>query len=842
MKLQTKFTVASKRRLGYKLLLLTVLLALSLACGTTSARTLLWSDEFDGTSIDTTKWTIIDAHDWENWQCWYAPHNVEVSGGTLKLHSQEEVYNTGNWTGAKLESKYHPQYKYLEARVRHSAADTNIWSAWWTVGWNGVTWVWPPEFDIFEFVTAWGEYSPFQVYHWTDELRDGGPTGIDETQWHTYGVYWTETETPIFYVDDIISCVPGGPANVSAMAALMILSSSPSEYDHPTGCPLADFEVDYVRVYDTPPEQLVNEDNLALGKDVSASSVQPDTTYYAYKAVDGTLASRWASAWGSEPQWLRVDLGNTYTIDKVKILWQYAYARDYKIQIADSLDGPWTDCISISGNETYYPGTGDPANYWRTHEFAPQTGCYVRVYCTQREYGSIWGYSMFELEVYEQEQQPQECVGYWKLDENDSHYAYDETSNNNDGYIHWPDWTQGKLCSALNFDAEKYNCVSVCNSETLQLIDAITIEAWVKKSSFEGHDESIVSKKQAGGYYLGIGGYSNDYPGKVVAEFRISGTYYSVVSPNDLPLNEWVRLSVTFDGAHMKLYVNGEFVAATPCAGTIDTNTATLFIGMESGGINPEPNHTFAGIIDEVKIYNYARSFWEILADYNNEKDVTSVLMSYWSFDEAGGGTTVYDETGNNNHGTVYGRYADTRSSGWNESLGIYFFMFWRNYVTIPPSASLNITHEITVEAWVLRGPYSYLHNKGSIVGKWLDSWRYGDVSHHCYGLWLDDLKPSFTIHDGVNSVTATFDTELPEYGWHHVVGVFKPGEYIKIYVDGVAQTVPTTISSIQSVSSLIQIGEDDIGTYSFNGTIDEVKIYNGARSAEEILNDYNGL
>jgi beta-glucanase (GH16 family) len=359
----------------------------------TFAQTLIWSDEFEGSSLDLSKWIVIDAQDW--WDCWYAPHNVEVSGGTLKLHSAEESYNGMHWTGAKLEGKYHPQYKYLEARIRHSAPDTKIWATWWTIGWQNNTWQWPPELDICEFGTQW-EPNPSQTYHWDTgggHLYDGSNTGVDETQWHTYGVYWSASQSPIFYVNGLISYAPSGPIEGFLMEALLILTSSPNRDDHYSGCPLAVWEVDYVRVYDAPPVQPVTATHLAYQKPADAST-QENSGLGADKAVDGIDSSRWASAW-SDPQWLRVDLGDVYPVNQVKIYWEYASAREYKVQVSDSPDGPWTDCVHITNNLTHQG--------WKIHNFPAQTGRYLRVYCIQRT--TEWGYSIFELEVY------QDCRG-----------------------------------------------------------------------------------------------------------------------------------------------------------------------------------------------------------------------------------------------------------------------------------------------------------------------------------------------------------------------------------------------------------------------------------------------
>src|SRR2546427_10909395 len=64
---------------------------------TATAQTLLWSDEFDGTNVDTTKWTVYNKADGTD--SWYLPRNVTVSNGTLRINSKEELTNGVHWTG-----------------------------------------------------------------------------------------------------------------------------------------------------------------------------------------------------------------------------------------------------------------------------------------------------------------------------------------------------------------------------------------------------------------------------------------------------------------------------------------------------------------------------------------------------------------------------------------------------------------------------------------------------------------------------------------------------------------------------------------------------------------------
>jgi endoglucanase len=105
------------------------------------------------------------------------------------------------------------------------------------------------------------------------------------------------------------------------------------------------------------------------------------------KADDGNTATRWASAAGSDPQWITIDLGSNYNISRVRLNWEAAYAKGYKIQV--SKDGStWTDAYSTS--------TGDGGVDDLTSISA--SGRYVRMYGTSR--ATSWGYSLWEFEVY----------------------------------------------------------------------------------------------------------------------------------------------------------------------------------------------------------------------------------------------------------------------------------------------------------------------------------------------------------------------------------------------------------------------------------------------------------
>lgn len=72
--------------------------------------------------------------------------------------------------------------------------------------------------------------------------------------------------------------------------------------------------------------------DLALNKRVSVSSVE-SVDYVGVNAVDGDDATRWSSEFQRNPQWIYVDLGQNYDLNKVRILWETAYATEYEIQV-----------------------------------------------------------------------------------------------------------------------------------------------------------------------------------------------------------------------------------------------------------------------------------------------------------------------------------------------------------------------------------------------------------------------------------------------------------------------------------------------------------------------------
>jgi hypothetical protein len=127
------------------------------------------------------------------------------------------------------------------------------------------------------------------------------------------------------------------------------------------------------------------EINLALNKSAYASSIEYSSLGAAL-AVDGNKLSRWSSKF-SDLQWIYVDLGGDYLINRVKIFWEAAFALEYEIQF--SLDAvTWKTIKTVVGNTQLINEISALNN----------VGRYVRINCTKR--ATSYGYSIFEFEVY----------------------------------------------------------------------------------------------------------------------------------------------------------------------------------------------------------------------------------------------------------------------------------------------------------------------------------------------------------------------------------------------------------------------------------------------------------
>lgn len=178
---------------------------------------LVWSDEFDGNSLDRSNWTVeTGTGDWgwgNNEQQYYRDsiENIDVSNGTLKIHALKREQSIGGkyYTSARMKTQGKQSFKYgkIEARMKLPRFQ-GAWPAFWMLGDNISSVGWPKcgEMDIMEAIN--NNNNIYSNLHWSYNNTTADTQGKaynvgDRTEWHTYGMIWTEKKAQ-FYVDDKI--------------------------------------------------------------------------------------------------------------------------------------------------------------------------------------------------------------------------------------------------------------------------------------------------------------------------------------------------------------------------------------------------------------------------------------------------------------------------------------------------------------------------------------------------------------------------------------------------------------------------------------------------------------
>lgn len=200
---------------------------------------------------------------------------------------------------------------------------------------------------------------------------------------------------------------------------------------------------------------------------------------------------------------------------------------------------------------------------------------------------------------------------------------------------------------------------------------AITLEAWIYPTSWRTNiwQGNIISKEGNGtGYMLrvGAGGRLNMNVGNGPG----AGTWNELSSSTTvLTLNTWQHIAGTYDGSYLRLYVNG--IVTDSIAKTVTmtgSNTINLLLGTSPYDLN----RTFPGRIDEVRIWNVARTKIEINNQMNSEMcTMPSSLKGYYTFNQGTAGgtnttvTSATDLSGNTNTGTLTNFALTGTSSNW---------------------------------------------------------------------------------------------------------------------------------------------------------------------------------
>ncbi|HMJ34003.1 MAG TPA: LamG-like jellyroll fold domain-containing protein [Baekduia sp.] len=202
---------------------------------------------------------------------------------------------------------------------------------------------------------------------------------------------------------------------------------------------------------------------------------------------------------------------------------------------------------------------------------------------------------------------PSGLVGAWGFDETSGTGVTDASGNGLNGTLTGATrTTTGKFGGALSFNGTS-NWVTVADNAKLDLTTKITMEGWVNPTALGSTWRTVMIKEGASSLVYSL--YASEGTSKASGHVFTS-TEFDTRSTAGVALNTWTYLATTWDGATLRLYVNGTLVSSKPVTGTMPNSSGALRFGGNSVW-----GEWFRGQLDEIRVYNRALAQSEIQAD-----------------------------------------------------------------------------------------------------------------------------------------------------------------------------------------------------------------------------------
>ncbi len=379
--------------------------------------------------------------------------------------------------------------------------------------------------------------------------------------------------------------------------------------------------------------------------------------------------------------------------------------------------------------------------------------------------------------------------------------------------------------AALNFDGGN-DFISI--GTVIPLNSSYTKEAWIYANA--SGSNNIISSGSAAFWIMG----------GQLSTFNNGGS--TIQDPATFPLNQWVHVAVTFNSTNSlsSLYKNGILVASG-ISNSGYTNDAIAIGQYGTSGAN-----FFQGSIDEVRLWNVARTQCEIISYMNCEiPGSATALLANYHFNQGivavnnSTVNTLTDVSGNSNDGTLTNFALNGSTSNWVAPGGVTTGSTTPS--TCTPAAALdfdganddvratgfpNFT-EYTIEGWF---NLNSLVDQNLIVGT-------GNGNPNTWftnQLQLTGGKFTHYLYDGAAQMVTSPITPVTGV-WYHVAIVAKNGNPVSIYVNGMPSVSNSNVGSMSGANEYRMAGTANGILASFNGQMDEVRIWNVARSQCEI-------
>jgi len=433
-------------------------------------------------------------------------------------------------------------------------------------------------------------------------------------------------------------------------------------------------------------------------------------------------------------------------------------------------------------------------------------------------------------------------VGYWSFDEGS---AVDYSGNGNDGTVIGAVATDGHRNGGMSFDGvSSYVTLPV---SSIPVGNQITISLWAYGADSLPIATTAIEARDAND--IRVFNIHLPHTGVIYFDCGNNGTNYDRISKTPIESdykgkwNYWVFTKNANTG-EMKIYLNGNlWHSGSEKTFSLPTSTlAALGSGISSGGTY----NYYNGIIDEVRIYNRSLSADEVYSHYKDKVgiylDKTAKTEPY-SCDENTVALWHFDGSASDTCGTNDGILVGDASYGQGKfnSKGLELDGSG-DYVDAGDSDTITGLNQFTIEGWFYAKDEEemtmFAYSQG--VGSLLNELRLEpDTRVNAQKVsWIVYKNGSKVINVGTPVGSVITNT------WYHVVATCD-GRDIKIYLDGIERASANYVSG-SAPGDFIGLDENLIGILRrnsdvaiFNGTIDEVRISNVARTPEEIYEHY---
>ena len=203
-------------------------------------------------------------------------------------------------------------------------------------------------------------------------------------------------------------------------------------------------------------------------------------------------------------------------------------------------------------------------------------------------------------------------VGYWRLNEASGTSAADLSGNSNTGtYTNGvAQGVTGALTSESDAAAQSdgvNDFVRMPDSASLSPTTAVSVEAWVNLTSYAGSYPRILSKP--GSYELTL--YTMvGAEGRLEWKVSLAGGDVAVatLAADKLLLGQWYHVAATYDGANLRVYINGVQKAVKSASGAVKDGTSAFTVSRADRAV--------AAKLDEVAVYGTALPAARVQAHY----------------------------------------------------------------------------------------------------------------------------------------------------------------------------------------------------------------------------------